>query len=191
MPLPADGRTRLFLWSCAALILILTAAGDVPRVALRWDRDALIAGEAWRLVSGHLIHLDLLHALLNLLAGALLATLFGKELRAAQALLVGVVACGAIDAGLWWLSDVDWYVGLSGVLHAYAAAAIVHRLLRQPEPIAAGLAAFGIGKLIWENTLGALPLAGAATTVVTDAHLYGVLAGTLTGWLLYRVNDGA
>jgi hypothetical protein len=39
--------------------------------------------------------------------------------------------------------------------------------------------------------VGALPLTPSATLVVTDVHLYGVLAGMLTGLLLRRFSAAA
>lgn len=180
-----------FLWLLGAFILMLAVIGDAAEMLLRWDRDRLAAGEGWRLITGHLVHLNLYHAILNVLAAGLLAGLFGKLFRPWQTLLIIVVAIALIDAGLWWLSDIDWYVGLSGVLHAFAAAAVVRRLIDHPDAIAWGIAIFGLGKIAWENTVGALPFTPSATIVVTDVHLYGVLAGMLTGLLLRPINAAA
>ena len=174
-----------------ALVIGLAALDDTVRRLLSWDRQALADGEWWRLVSGHLIHLDGYHAALNVVAAILLAALVGKVFRTLQVLYIIGIAVIAIDAGLWWLSAVDWYVGLSGVLHALAAAALVRRLLEQHDVLAWALAIFGLGKILWENTLGALPFTPSSTMVVTDAHLYGVLAGMLAGLLLRPVSAAA
>lgn len=182
---------KLFLWLIGALVLSLALLGEAAQRLLRWDREGVAAGEAWRLVSGHLMHLDLYHAALNVLAAGLLASLFGKLFRAWQTALIIVTAVAVIDAGLWWLSDIDWYVGLSGVLHAFAAAAVVRLIIDRHDPLAWVLAVFGLGKIAWENTVGALPFMPSATVVVTDVHLYGVLAGMVTGLLLPRLSAAA
>jgi rhomboid family GlyGly-CTERM serine protease len=182
---------KIFLWLLGALVLGLALLGDAAQWLLRWDRDALAAGEVWRLVSGHLVHLDLYHAALNIFSAILLAALFGKVFRFWQVLLIVTVAMAIIDTGLWWLSDVDWYVGLSGVLHAFAAAAVVRSIIDRHDPLAWALAVFGLAKIGWENIVGALPLTPSATLVVTDVHLYGVLAGMLTGLLLRRFSAAA
>ena len=83
-----------------------------------------------------------------------------------------------VDAGLWLLSSTtQWYVGSSGVLHGVlAAGACAH--LRRGEPDGWILALFLVGKLVYEQTLGALPLTTGGAVIV-DAHLYGAVSGAL------------
>jgi membrane associated rhomboid family serine protease len=73
---------------------------------------------------------------------------------------------------------VDWYVGASGVLHGVMAAGVL-AAVRRREWTGYVLGAFLIGKLLYEQTAGALPLAGPAVPVVVEAHLYGVIGGLL------------
>ncbi|MFO1426580.1 MAG: rhombosortase [Steroidobacteraceae bacterium] len=168
----------------SALALALAAAGEAPRLALRYARDPIAAGEAWRLLTGHLVHLDLRHALLNAAGLWLVWALFGSLFRPVQWLAIVLAGVLAIDAGLWWLDPgLDWYVGASGVLHAMMAAGIVRQMIAG-DRIAWGLAVIGSAKLAWEHVHGALPLAGATVAVVTDAHLYGAIAGAACGLVL-------
>jgi rhomboid family GlyGly-CTERM serine protease len=164
------------LLGACALLLLITAAGEPGRALLRYDRVPLAAGEWWRLLSAHLVHLDLHHALLNCAGLALLWALFARDYRPRQWLAVTLVSMASIDAGLWlWDSTVRWYVGSSGVLHGIMAGGTVARLRRGA---AEGwvLAAFLVGKLAWEQGVGPLPLSGS-DPVVVDAHLYGVAGG--------------
>ena len=105
-------------------------SAQAPRLALRWSRPDLAAGEAWRLVTGHLVHLDLEHALLNVAGLLLVWALFSRVFTAGQwalTLLAGVVA---IDLGLWVVNvELQWYVGASGLLHTAMAAGIVRQML--------------------------------------------------------------
>lgn len=176
-------RGILWLLLPATVVILLALAGDPLREELRWSREALSQGEWWRLVTGHIVHLDVMHAFLNLVAAALLFGIFGASFGLRRALLAMLTGMIAIDLGLWFLGTVDWYVGLSGILHAYAAAAVVRSLIDRPDRTAMGIAVFGMGKIVWENTVGALPFVSAETIVVTDAHLFGVLAGLLVGLL--------
>jgi len=174
--LNCDGRRGLALLAACLLLLLPTLTGDDGRALLRYERGALANGEWWRLVSAHLVHLDLRHALLNTAGLALVWALFARDYspRAWIAIVVGAMA--AIDAGLW-LSDstVQWYVGSSGVLHGtMAAGAIAH--VRAGERDGWLLAALLGAKLLYEQSIGALPLSGN-DPVVVDAHLYGVLGG--------------
>lgn len=168
----------------AVLLLGVAAWGEPAQLWLEWSRAALAGGEWWRLLTGHLVHLDLAHAALNVAALLLLWYLFGAVFtpRAlAAVLLAGLLA---IDAMLWWLGDVDQYRGLSGLLHVFAAAAVVRRIIERCEPTAWAIAIFGLGKILLENLAGAMPFMRGADAVVTDVHLAGVIAGMAAGLLV-------
>jgi rhomboid family GlyGly-CTERM serine protease len=84
-----------------------------------------------------------------------------------------------IDLGLYFLDPrIDWYVGLSGVLHGLMAAGALLLLLRG-ETLGALLAIGLCGKLIYEQAFGALPFTARSTggAVIVAAHLYGAAGG--------------
>jgi rhomboid family GlyGly-CTERM serine protease len=89
-------------------------------------------------------------------------------------------SAAAIDAGLWWIDTrVEWYVGLSGVLHGFVAAGALELLLRRRMlgvVLALGLTA----KLGFEQAFGPVPLTAASVggPVVVAAHLYGAAGGS-------------
>jgi rhomboid family GlyGly-CTERM serine protease len=181
--LNCDGRCGPALLA-ACLLLVLPALGGEPvRLLLRYERRALAAGQCWRLLTAHLVHLDLRHALLNSLGLILMWALFARDYapKAWAAILLGATA--AIDAGLWLAdSTVLWYVGSSGVLHGVmAAGALAHVRARERDgwPLAGLLAV----KLAYEHWVGALPFAGTQAVVV-NAHLYGVLGGAVAAAFL-------
>lgn len=181
--LNCDGRLGLALLAACALILLLTLTGEAGRLALRYERDALASGQLWRLLTGHLVHLDLRHALVNILGLALMWALFARDYAPRQWLAIVLAAIVAIDAGLWlWDSTVTWYVGSSGALHGVMAAGTLAHLKRH-EPDGWLLALFLAGKLLYEHTVGALPFSGSSAVVV-DAHLYGVIGGGAVGAVL-------
>jgi rhomboid family GlyGly-CTERM serine protease len=159
--------------------------GEPLRLALRYEREALGSGEIWRLMTGHLVHLGPSHAAMNILALAVLAFLFARLLTGLDWCVVSLGSVLAIDAGLYWLSPaVEWYVGLSGVLHGvWAAACVLAFRARRAEAWA--LAALLLIKLIYETVAGPVPLTGqvAAGPVVAVAHLYGAVGGTLAAVL--------
>jgi rhomboid family GlyGly-CTERM serine protease len=183
--LNCDGRSGLVLLLTCATLLALTATGEAGRQLLEYARGALAAGQWWRLVTAHLVHLDLRHAVLNCAGLALMWALFARDYTGRQWLAILAGAAAAIDAGLWlWSSTVGWYVGSSGVLHGVMAAGTLAHLRRR-EPDGWLLAAFLVAKLVWEHLVGALPLSGLGAEVVVDAHLYGV-AGGLAVAALFR-----
>jgi hypothetical protein len=91
-----------------------------------------------------------------------------------------------IDLGMWLLMpQLQWYVGLSGVLHAVLAAGTVVWWKTEPRLLAVLLTLILVGKLIWEQTQGALPLSGDLPVVV-NAHLYGEVGGLLGAAMRWR-----
>src|SRR6266513_2262852 len=146
----------------------------LPSQAMSFMRCA--AGRWWRLLTAHVVHLDIRHALLNSLGLAVLWALFARDYSPRQWVAVGLGAMAAIDAGLWLCdSTLLWYVGSSGALHGVmAAGALAHVRRGQRDGwVLAGLLAV---KLAYEHWLGALPFSGL-DTVVVSAHLYGAIGG--------------
>src|ERR1700726_3856937 len=174
--LNCDGKYGLGLLLACALLLLPELGGDVGRALLRYDRAGLAAGQWWRLLTGHIVHLDLEHAGLNSLGLVLMWALFARDYSPRQWILIVLATLGAIDAGLWLRdSTVAWYVGSSGALHGVMTAGTLAHLRRR-DLDGWILAAFIIVKLTYEQTAGALPFA-EGEGVLVDAHLYGALGG--------------
>jgi rhomboid family GlyGly-CTERM serine protease len=181
--LNCDGwRGPLLVGICVTLLLI-QSGGAAAASVLRYDRDGLRAGQWWRLLTGHVIHLGYEHAVLDIAGLVLMWALFARDYSPRHWLLIIGLSVLGVDAGLWLLSSTtQWYVGSSGVLHGVlAAGAIAH--LRRREPDGWILALFLIGKLVYEQAQGALPLTSGGAVIV-DAHLYGAVAGALAVLLL-------
>jgi rhomboid family GlyGly-CTERM serine protease len=177
--LNCDGKYGVGLLLACALLLLPELGGDVGRVLLRYDRAGLAAGQWWRLLTGHIVHLDLEHAGLNSLGLVLMWALFARDYNPRQWILILLATLGAIDAGLWLRdSTVAWYVGSSGALHGVMAAGTLAHL-RRHDLDGWILAGFIVIKLIFEQRAGALPFADSGAGVVVDAHLYGALGGAL------------
>ncbi|MCI0437358.1 MAG: rhombosortase [Gemmatimonadetes bacterium] len=172
------------MWAFFAICALLTAIeslGDEGRTLLRYEREAVVQGEWWRLLTGHVVHLGWTHFALNLMGLALMWALFFPDysLRGWTLILLGSLI--AIDAGFFFVErDVRWYVGLSGVLHGVMAAGTL-AYLRRREPGAWVLLPFLVGKLAYEQFVGTMPysLDSAGGPVVVDAHLYGVLGAVI------------
>lgn len=164
----------------ALLCVALSVDGDSLRELLRYERAGLEAGEFWRLLSGHLVHLGTGHLVLNLAALGVLGLLLDGALDRLEWAFAGLVSAFTIDVGLYWLSgEVQWYVGLSGVLHGFMTAGSL-KLLAARAPTGLILLSITIGKLLWEQFGGPLPYSELTSggPVIVDAHLYGALGGT-------------
>jgi len=167
---------------CAGLALI-EAGGETLRDALSFERHAIAAGEWWRLLSAHFVHLDAAHALLNGFGLVLMWALFARDYSPLRWLAIYLFASMTISAGLWYLDpQLEWYVGASGALHGVMAAGTLAHLRRR-DLDGWILAIFIVAKLAYEQFAGSMPFSGAAPTVV-DAHLYGAIGGLALALLL-------
>ncbi len=168
---------------------VLMLTGDEGMELLRFDRSGIARGQLWRLLSGHLAHLGWSHLALNGAGLILVWYLVGTAYSAARWLLIAGVAVATIDVCFWFLNpDLEWYVGLSGLLHGLLVAGILARLPDDMNAETVVLAVLVVAKLAWEQFNGPLP--GSELTsggpVIVDAHLYGAAGGVL-GALLDRV----
>jgi rhomboid family GlyGly-CTERM serine protease len=175
--LHCDGRNGIALLATGVALLLLAVPSAFMREHFAYAREGLRRGEVWRLVTGHLVHLDLSHAALNVVGLALVWALYRGAWRLGEWSVVLVTGMLAIDAGLWGLQPgVQWYVGASGVLHALIAAGVVAQWNTE-RAISVVVAVLLGAKLLWEARYGALPFAGEGHDVVLSAHRYGALGG--------------
>lgn len=187
----AQRRAGLVLFGLMLLVIMLALAGESARDSLRYQRDAIVTEhQYWRLLTGHLVHGSWRHAGLNLAGLLLIVSLFRGCYTLRQWLLIGLASAACIDLGMLLLMpQLDWYVGLSGILHGLLAAGAVAWWRSEDRLLAGLLSAILLGKLAWEQWQGALPLSGELPVIV-NAHLYGAVAGLLVGLVLIRRGPG-
>ena len=170
-----------WIWLLAIVLVLdlVLGLGDNLAALLRYDRSAIAAGGWWRLLTAHIVHLDLHHLLLNELGLVLMWALFASDFDPIEWCVIVCTGALAISSGLWWLSPrVAWYVGASGVLHSVMGAGCARHLATRAWDrwiLLLGLTA----KLAYEQLGGREP-----PGVVVDAHLYGALSGFAVGALL-------
>ena len=167
-----------WVWLLVILLFLdlVLGLGDSVSALLRYDRSAIAAGGWWRLLTAHIVHLDVHHLILNQLGLVLMWSLFAQDYDAVEWCVIVFAGALAISCGLWWLSPrVSWYVGASGVLHSVMAAGAAKHLIERSWDrwiLVLGLCV----KLAWERWGGA-----SAPLIVIDAHLYGALCGFAVG----------
>ena len=171
------------------LLVVVVIAIELlaPAEALEYRR-ALLPTEPWRLLTGHLVHLSLTHALLNCVALMLVGRLFDPRLKPGEFWAVLGGAPVLISLAFWLLMpELHWYRGMSGALHAIYFAGCVVWLGN-----AAGRArwlpllalALGTVKVLveqpWDASFPFREWLGAP--VVPQAHLIGAVLGTAAGF---------
>lgn len=151
----------------------------------RFNRDLVEQGDVWLLLSGHIVHLNWSHWMLNMAGLAIVAFFFSSHASFKQWLVVILLSACVISAGIWWwIPDIHYYVGLSGVLHGLFLYGALREIRFYP---ASGyvLTAVLLAKLSWEFFNGPLPgsedMAGGR--VLTEAHLLGAIGGIFV-WLV-------
>lgn len=161
------------------IVTIIPIFGSNLHNWLRYDRDAILAGEIWRLISGHFTHLGWSHLAMNVAGLALIWALFGQRLENKTWWIIVIIGTFGTSVSLLLFNhELRWYVGFSGVLHTLFLTGVLLELdKRQWDSII--LLCFVLLKLAWEQISGPLP--GSESTaggkVIVDAHLYGALIG--------------
>lgn len=167
-----------WVWLLAIVVFLdlVLGLGDSAALLLRYDRAGIAAGGWWRLLTAHMVHLDLHHLLLNELGLVLVWALFAEDYDPVQWCVIVCAGALGISSGLWWLSPrVEWYVGASGVLHALMGAGCAKHLASGAWDRWLLLAGLG-AKIAYEQLGGHEP-----ALVVVDAHLYGAAVGFTVG----------
>lgn len=166
---------------CGALILAvcLPLCWPTALASLMWQRDGLANAQYWRLITAHLVHLNLRHLLLNLLGLILICELLWDDLPLPDAVALLLVSALGVSLLLWLNQpQLMWYAGLSGVLHGLWAGCAGTGFLRKKSLF------YASALLLLAAKLACPPDSLAAMPVVPVAHLYGALSGLL--WLCLR-----
>lgn len=188
-----DFRKQLRIWWFALLIVLIGAVLQYFALdALRFDRQAIEAGQWWRVVTGNWVHLSWGHWWLNIASWLIVWLLFYDLASVRSWALSLFISSAFIGLGLWLFNpELNRYVGLSGVIYGLLVLGGLRLWLLQ-KWLAVIMLSWFVLKTIWEQTVGPMPYSAgiAGGPVVVDAHLYGMLSGLLL-YALTRWLDGA
>ncbi len=186
-PPPDKAKSGPLPWFTLIAAALAVAAWFVPGAfdALVYDRSKLLAGQLWRLITGHWVHFSATHLFWNLVI--LIPAGVWLEKRAPAALRWTLLASPlAISLTLLAFDPaLTIYAGISGVASGVLVALAVHGLRTQPT---ARLWWFAVLLLFVAKTaietLRARPfnpdLTAQAIHSVPLAHLIGAAVGTLS-----------
>ena len=180
----------------AILLLVCLLLQFVQSLHPDWfmyERALLAEGQWWRLLSGHLVHTNTAHLMLNGAAIVALWFVFGQNAllgrRHPVVAYLGLTALLAvlISLGLWiFYPAVEVYYGLSGVLHGLFCFGALSDLYQRRW--SGALLLIGCwAKVAWELAAG--PSATTAemigAEVAVSSHLLGTIFGSVSGALAW------
>ena len=170
------------IFAVSIIILCLALFSD-PFSLFSYQRENILHGEYWRLLSGHLTHTSGMHLLINL-AAWLLVWLYGFPVMGALTWTIAFILCTVLSSAgfLILLPELHYYEGISGILHGLLVIiALVRMQISFFDPTAWIALFFIVAKIIYEGIYGASAMTQSIIDlpILTESHLYGVVAGLL------------
>jgi len=165
------------------VVLLSTLALIMNSGALTFHREFFIHGEYWRGFTGHFLHTNFNHYILNSSAVILLWALHGQYYNFVNYASVFVFSAITTSVGIYIFSpEITQYVGLSGVLHGLFIWGAIKDIQHKDKTGYILLVAI-IVKVIHEQVAGASEDIAAliSATVAIDAHLWGMIGGAIIG----------
>lgn len=160
----------------AVVLFLLTGyASEI----LIFDRDAIAAGQIWRLVTGHFVHCDSEHLLLNLLG--IWGLIFIFDRLSAKAIWLWLAAgIIMVDAWIWFrMPELNLYCGLSGIENSLLAAGLISVWNSSQQKLAVIAAVLSMGKIIYEIYTNTPLFSHISWASVPEVHGAGFAAGVL------------
>ncbi|MCH8498258.1 MAG: rhombosortase [Marinobacter sp.] len=161
------------------------AAQDMALLWLAYDRDAILSGQAWRMISAHFVHVGGWHLGLNVAGLVMLALLF-RDLLSRQLIWLWLLVSPPVLSLFFLLTDpqLQGYVGLSGLLHGLLVMCLVYGW-QGNKMVHTLVLAVVVGKLGWELLPGAS--GGAEALIGAEVYAPAHWAGALIGGVLAAI----
>ena len=162
---------------------LLWLTGSSGLDALSYHRDSVEGGQFWRLLTGHFVHSNGWHLLLNLASLMMIGLLFSQHLSIFLWTIAFVASGLFISACYYFIApQYQYYVGLSAILYGVI---IVGALLDLKEQtiIAALVLIVVTGRVIWQQFSGSVESLAdlIESRVAIESHLFGIISGYLLG----------
>jgi len=182
---PISQQQSFIVMSIALLSIFAFAGeyffGDAVTRALVYQRELITQGEVWRLFTGHLLHTNGFHLLLNLAALIMLWALHGRFYSIRNYSALFLFCSISTSLGLFYHNtSLIQYVGLSGVLHGIFVFGAIMDILSKDKT--GYLLFIGVWlKIAHEQVYGASSDVSdlIEASVAVDAHLWGAAGGLL------------
>jgi len=144
-----------------------------------FDREAIAAGEWWRLLTGHWVHSDARHAAWDIAALLMFGFLFEPRLSWSLPTVLLLASLG-VDAWLWWGdSALRYYCGLSAILNSLLVCGLAGMWRESRHPLILLTAVGAALKIVVEIKTGHSLVTQTAWPSVPATHAAGFICGLL------------
>lgn len=163
-------------------IVFITALIMHPEIKeyLSLNRDKILLGEYWRIVTGNIVHTNIYHWVMNILALTFIFYIFKPSIKEFE--IVGFLLCLLVGIEIYFFTDINNYKGLSGVLHGLFAYYVLKELIDDNKDIFMFIALFGLTVKVTlelngdsnqylENLINA--------RIAIESHFYGAINGVI------------
>jgi len=187
--LPFKKKHSLLVVTIALIAILAYLFSDVADVIFVYQYQLISQGELWRTFTGHFLHTNGIHLLLNLAALILLWALHGHFYTLKNYGLLFITSAFICSAGLFYFSpQIQQYVGLSGILHGIFVFGAIMDIRHKDKT--GYLLFIGVWlKIAHEQFYGASEQVSTLidANVAIDAHLWGAIGGLLfsCGFLVF------
>jgi rhomboid family GlyGly-CTERM serine protease len=170
-----------------AVLLVLGFFHEAINAQLEYNYLGITQGQIWRLLSGHFVHLNFSHAVLNATGLVLCIAIFGSPRNLVDGCIYLLIMALFISAGLFIFSpNVAYYLGFSGLLHAVT----IHYLVLgySKNRLFYGLALLGMAAKLASEQLSVFDVfylkALIGDQIINESHLYGAIGALV--WIVLR-----
>ncbi|SGZ03768.1 rhombosortase [Moritella viscosa] len=182
---------RWLSWFILGLLCLIIYALSTENITiLDYNRELILDGELWRLITGNFNHTNIYHVLLNVCALAVISGLHYRYYSATTYLGLILILSIGVGAGIFFLSpNTHLYVGLSGILHGIIIVGAIIDVTKQYYSgyvLIAGTIIKIINEQFFNSPIEMSKLIQAQ--VLTEAHLYGLVTGLIIAPLFVYLN---
>ena len=179
---PRQGRALIVAAALIGPLVTLLWLGDELNPLLQYEREGILAGEWWRLITGHMVHLDAPHFAVN--AIVILAWLYLFDQRDSLGTIIGTIFAYALLSSLGMLllsTELEWMLGASAITYALIGGSAFRAALDGPRPLGIVLLAALTVKMLAEQYLGLESWFSHLVDypIASESHAHGIAAGLL------------
>jgi len=164
-------------WYVLVSLLIMVCLQVVDSQVFRFQHDWIEQSEFWRVVTGHWIHFNWQHLLLNGLGLVLCVGIARPTWSIGRWTVYNLLlAIGISMLFTWFNPELGWYVGYSGVLFGVFLLSAFE--LFKTERIMALLLGLGVCSKVALEQMSPMTVTSSdiiGVPVIIDAHLYGLV----------------